>query len=129
MWVFSIDPKDAYFHIPIHPSSRKFLKICRGEEVFQFKTLPFGISSALWLFTKIFKQLAIILRRYIAIHQHLDHWLNKQWPRENSIQDRQKTLLLCQQMGCLINWDKSELNPTQQLDFVGVHFDLLDSTV
>ena len=32
-------------------------------------------------------------------------------------------------MACLINWYKSELNPIQQLIFVGVHFDLLECTV
>ena len=32
-------------------------------------------------------------------------------------------------MGCLINWDKLELTPTQQLNFVGIHFDLLEDTV
>ena len=91
MWVFSMDLKDAYFHISIHPSSRKFLGICMEKEVFQFKAFPFGISSAPWLFTKIFKQLAVIFRRkYIAIHQYLDDWLNKQWSREKSLQDRQK---------------------------------------
>ena len=61
----------------------------------------------------------------IAIHQYLHNWLNKQWSREMSHQDRQKTLLLCQQMGCLINWEKWELTPTQQLNFLWVHFDLL----
>ena len=25
MWTYSIDLKDAYFHIPIHPKSRRFL--------------------------------------------------------------------------------------------------------
>ena len=65
------------------------------------------------------QQLVIILRkRYIAIHQYLNDWLDKQWSREKSIQDRQETLLLCQQMACFINGDKSKLNPTQQLDFV-----------
>ena len=130
MWVFFIDLKDASFHIPIHPPTKTFLRICTGNRVFQFKALPFRISSAPWLFIKIFQQLAMILgKKYIAIHQYLDNWLNKQWSREKSLQDRQKTLLLCQQMGCLINWDKSELDPTQQLDFVGVHFNLLEGTV
>ena len=47
MWVFSIDLKDAYFHVPIHPASRKYLRICRGNQVFQFKALPFGYLQLL----------------------------------------------------------------------------------
>ena len=130
MWVFSIDLKDAYFHIPIHPASRKFLRITMGNQVFQFKALPFGISSAPWLFTKIFKQIAVILRsRNVYIHQYLDDWLNKQWSKEQSLLDRQRTLELCLQAGCIINWDKSDLEPTQHFDFVGVHFDLEEDLV
>ena len=27
-WTFSIDLKDAYLHEPIHPESRKFMRVC-----------------------------------------------------------------------------------------------------
>ena len=125
MWVFSIDLKDAYFHIPIHPASRKYLRICLDKEVYQFKALPFGISSAPWLFTKIFKQIAVFLRnRNISTHQYLDDWLNKQWSYREALKDRETTLRICQQTGCVINWEKSELEPTQKFVFVGVQFDL-----
>ena len=99
----------------------------------QFRALPFGISSAPWLFTKVFKQLAIILRKTcIAIHQYLDHWLNKSVVQGEVLSlcllDRDSTLL-CQQAGCLINLNKSELNLTQRFEFVGVHFDLQQGLV
>ena len=130
MWVFSIDLKDAYFHVPIHPASRKYLRICRGRQVFQFKALPFGISSAPWIFTKIFKQIAIILRRkQISIHQYLDDWLVKQFSRYMALQDKERTLTLCQELGCIINWEKSDLDPTQVFNFVGVTFDLVEGKV
>ena len=130
MWVFSIDLKDAYFHIPIHPASRKYLRICLDQEVYQFRALPFGISSAPWLFTKIFKQIAVILReRNISTHQYLDDWLNKQWSYQESLRDRHTTLQICEQTGCIVNWDKSELEPTQKFVFVGVQFDLQEDQV
>ena len=130
MWVFSIDLKDAYFHIPIHPASRKYLRICLDQDVYQFRALPFGISSAPWLFTKIFKQIAVILRnRNISIHQYLDDWLNKQWSLQESLRDRECTLQICQKAGCIINWDKSDLEPTQKFVFVGVQFDLKEDLV
>ena len=66
-----------------------------------------SLDQGMWVFsidlmdTYFHKQLAIILRRiYIVIHQYLDDWLNKQWSRERSIQDRHETLALCQQMDC-----------------------------
>ena len=43
-WVISLDLTDAYLHVPIHPSSRKFLRFSYQDEVFQFRVLPFGLS-------------------------------------------------------------------------------------
>ena len=65
----------------------------------------------------------------IYCHSPKPRRLAEQIVVQGEVHPGQKTLLLCQQMGCVINWNKSELNPTQQLDFVGVHFDLLEGTV
>ena len=52
-WLASIDLKDAYWHIPIHPRFRKFLAFQVGEVTFQFTRLPFGLSLAPRVFTKV----------------------------------------------------------------------------
>ena len=51
-WVTSIDLKDAYFHILVHPDFRKYLRIVVGGKVFQFQgsafrtvTSPKGVLS------------------------------------------------------------------------------------
>ena len=45
-WTVSIDLMDAYLHIPIHPASRKFLRLSLEGTVYQFRALPFTISTA-----------------------------------------------------------------------------------
>ena len=45
-WVTSIDFKDAYFHIPIQEQSRKYLRFFTQGRTYQFKALPFGLSTA-----------------------------------------------------------------------------------
>ena len=111
-------------------SIKKVSKNLPGSRRVQFKALPFGISSVPWLFTKIFKQIAVILRnRNISIHQYLDDWLNKQWSLQESLRDRESTLQICQQRGCIINFDKSDLEPTQKFVFVGIQFDLKEDLV
>ena len=44
-WVASIDLSDAYLHIPIHPHSRKYLRFFHRSQVFQFTSLPFGLTT------------------------------------------------------------------------------------
>ena len=50
-WVTSIDFKDAYFHIPIQEQSRKYLRFHVQGQTYQFKALPFGLSTAPLEFT------------------------------------------------------------------------------
>ena len=38
-WMFSIDLKDEYFQIPVHPESRPFLRFCLEGQVYQFCAL------------------------------------------------------------------------------------------
>ena len=50
----SMDLKDAYFQIPVHPSSRKILCFVSNDTVYQFKALCFGLSTAPQVFTRVF---------------------------------------------------------------------------
>src|SRR4029434_4633359 len=45
-WFITIDLKDAYFHVPIHPRHRKYLRFAFGGIAYQFNALPFGLSLA-----------------------------------------------------------------------------------
>ena len=75
-WVTSIDLVDAYFHIPIHRGYQKFLQFQTRDTIYQFRALPFGLSPAPWVFTKImteFKMLVHVMG--IDICQYLDDWL------------------------------------------------------
>ena len=46
-YTFKIDLQDAYFHVPIHPSSRKYLRFAFENKVYQFRVLPFGLNTRL----------------------------------------------------------------------------------
>ena len=45
-WVVSIDFWDPYFHIPLNPQCRKNLGFHVQVQFYQFKALPFGMSTA-----------------------------------------------------------------------------------
>ena len=75
-WVTSIDFKDAYFHIPIQEQSRKYLRFHVQGQTYQFKALPFGLSTAPMEFTVIAKEVKLMaIHKGIRIHQYLDDWL------------------------------------------------------
>jgi hypothetical protein len=41
-WAVSLDLRDAYFHIPMHPDYQHFLHFCHEGKVYHFQDLPFG---------------------------------------------------------------------------------------
>ena len=75
-WVTSVDFKDAYFHIPIQEQSRKYLRFHVQGRTYQFKALPFGLSTAPMEFTLLAKEVKLMaIHKGIRIHQYLDDWL------------------------------------------------------
>ena len=116
----SIDLSDAYLHIPIHPNSRKYLRFCYKSQVFQFTSLPFGLATALQVFTMIVKEVKLMaLSRGLRIHQYLDDWLIRSQSQEEAQVNTQAVVDLTQSLGWIINQEKSELKPTQVFSFVG----------
>ena len=60
-WMFSIDLKDAYLQVPVHPGSRRYLQFVKNGQVFQFKALCFGLSTAPQVFTRVMAPVLVIL--------------------------------------------------------------------
>lgn len=50
-WMISLDVQDAYFHILVHPDSRKYLRFIFEDQIFQFRALCFGLLTAPQVFT------------------------------------------------------------------------------
>ncbi len=55
-WAVSIDLQDAYLHVPIRRSSRKYLRFVSEGRCYQFTVLPFGLSTAPRVFTILMEQ-------------------------------------------------------------------------
>ena len=61
-YMVSLDFKDAYFSVPIHPLDWKLLRFFWKGQRFEFTCLPFGYSLAPTVFTKILKPFAATWR-------------------------------------------------------------------
>ena len=124
-WVTSIDLKDAYFHVPIKDQAKKFLRFTVRETVYQFRALPFGLTTAPKEFTRVTATLAsIVHRKGINLHLYLDDWLLRPNSFQKCLTLTKEVLVDTTQLGFIVNPDKSELIPTQQFSFLGEDFDL-----
>lgn len=119
-----IDVKEAYLHIPIHPAHHKFLRFYVAGQHWQFVALPFGLSSAPRTFTKVMAAALEELRlQGIMVIPYLDDLLVKGPSPE--IAERHTTLVLetLTSFGWLINYNKSNLHPSQTTEYLGLVLD------
>ena len=124
--ITSIDFKDAYFHIPIRRQPRKYMRFHVQGRSFQFKALPFGLSTAPMELTELAKEVRLMaLQTGIRIHQY--DWLVRARSHHTCLQHTQT--LVAQELGWLVNREKSKLVLKQVFKFVGYQFDLKEGRV
>ena len=120
----SIDLKDAYFQIPVHQSSRKLLRFLSEGTVYQFKALCFGLSTAPQVFTKVFATVSAWAHSHgIRLLRYLDDWLVLASSEVEAKKNVQDLLLLCCSLGIVINEEKSDLIPSQTVNYLGMTID------
>ncbi|PIO58674.1 reverse transcriptase [Teladorsagia circumcincta] len=116
-----IDMKDAYFSVPIHSECRKYLAFCCGGKLFQFTALPFGLSSAPYVYTRLMRVIASQLRRRgIRLIVYLDDWLLIDKEKAPLVSKINLIILLFKKLGLTINETKSQLEPSQTIEFLGI---------
>ena len=120
-WAISIDLKDPYFHIPMAKRSRKYLRFVVRGRAYQFRALPFRLSTALLIFTWVMNKVAGYAHRQgIRLHIYLDElFLAK---------DTWLLLELCVFLGLLVNFTKSSLIPTREFVFLRIFFQAIPFT-
>ena len=65
----------------------------------------------------------------IRIHQYLDDWLVRARSHQTCLQHTQTLVTIYQDLGWLVNREKSEPDPKQVVDLVGYQFDLKEGKV
>ena len=123
-WMASIDLKEAYLQVPVHPDSRHFLRFVFRDRVFQFKALCFGLSTAPQVFTRVMAPVSAILHSLgIHMRRYLDDWLVQSSSQASLLRDLQTVLQLCHELGIVVNPQKSNLVPSQVVQYLGVVID------
>jgi hypothetical protein len=123
-WLTSLDLSDAYFHIPIHQASRRYLRFLHQGVVWQFRALPFGLNTAPRVFTKVTAPLAAYAHLHgVNLHLYIDDWLLNPASEEESACHTQWLIQLSARLGWIVNRAKSDLTPSQSATYLGMKFD------
>ena len=111
-WMVSLDLQDAYLQVPVHPSSRRYLRFCVGY---------FGLSTAPQAFTRVMAPVFLIMHRHgFRILWYLDDWLVLGSTFQEIVRARDFLLWLCLHLGIMINLSKSSLDLSQTQDYLGM---------
>ncbi|MCG7876485.1 MAG: reverse transcriptase domain-containing protein [Candidatus Thiodiazotropha endolucinida] len=122
-WAISLDLSEAYLHVPIFRSHRKFLRFCIAGRCYQWKCLCFGPTTAPRVFTKVMSVVTAHLRtQNIRLASYLDDWLVVNQIRRLLLQDRERCLNLLTSLGFIVNREKSDLVPKQEIVYIGGTF-------
>jgi len=123
-WMTSLDIRDAFFHIPLHPDQKDLFRFRWDGEVYRFRAMPFGLSSAPRVFTKVMKPVVGFLRsRGVRCIIYLDDLLLIARSPEESREHTQMALDLLHNLGFSISWEKSQLEPLTEAEFLGFTID------
>lgn len=123
----TIDLKEAYFLVPVHKDSKRYLRFLWEGKIFEFQCLPFGLCTAPWVFSKLMKPVAKRLRSrgWLSV-VYLDDWLLIGDNFAQCKSNIEETASLLSSLGFIINENKSSLVPAQQCQFLGCILDSVE---
>jgi hypothetical protein len=126
-----LDIKKAYFHVAVHPQHRKYLRFVDTEGAINwFNCLPFGVTNAPRDFSKLIRQILKVARRHgLRIVHYIDDFLILARSKDESNRHTKFFALLLVRLGFWMAWDKSEVEPAQQIEFLGTLIDSIEMSL
>ena len=129
-FLIKIDLQDAYMSVPVAPKSRSLLVFIFDGKIYCFKVMPFGLNSAPRIFTKLFKPILRLLRSQgMLLIIYLDDILLIAPTADLCLAQGKFLMKLLQDLGFLVNMNKSVLTPTQRIIFLDFPIDSVNMTI
>ncbi|XP_048486562.1 uncharacterized protein LOC119691092 isoform X1 [Plutella xylostella] len=135
-YLATIDLKESYLLLPISPKHKHFLRFqfqpsdSGPIDTYEFTALPYGLSVAPRVFTKVIKEVMSYLRNqgFLSVN-YLDDILCIGNTYIECAQNVNETIKLLQCLGFVINFEKSVLQPQKVCKFLGFVFNTQDLTL
>lgn len=126
----SLDLKDAYFSVHVMETSQKFLKFSWRGQLYAFTAFPNGLACCPRLFTKLLKP--------VMAHLHMLGFVSTIFIDDTLLigdseveceQNMKHSLALFQKLGFVVHPEKSVLEPSQKIKYLGFVIDSQHMTV
>ena len=117
-WLVTIDLKDAYLQISIHPVSRKYLGSCQGPSLGSSRSSVFSLDGASSFHQDLAPVSVFLLRLGVRIFRYLVVLPFLASSEEEALWTRDMVLSLCSELGFWVNLEKSSLIPQQSVTFL-----------
>ena len=102
-WMASVDLREAYPQVPVHPESRRFLRFVAHGRSFRFHALCFGLSTAPQVFPRVMAPVSVLHSLGIRMRRYRDDWLVQASSREALLRDLGVVLSLCHELWFVVN--------------------------
>jgi hypothetical protein len=116
----TIDLRDYFYHVPVHPTSRKYLGFMFENTCYHWNVLPFGLNLSPYYCAKVIRPVIAFLRISLLIRcqVYVDDFLVVATPHEI---DRHLSYVVdtLTELGFLINIEKSDLVPSHCKLYIG----------
>ncbi|KAM9975309.1 hypothetical protein ACTFIW_010337 [Dictyostelium discoideum] len=123
-YMVKLDIKKAYLHVLVDPQYRDLFRFVWKGSHYRWKTMPFGLSTAPRIFTMLLRPVLRMLRDInVSVIAYLDDLLIVGSTKEESLSNLKKTMDLLVKLGFKLNLEKSVLEPTQSITFLGLQID------
>lgn len=123
-YMATVDLQDAYFLVPISNESKRLLRFKFQNIVYEFQCLPFGLSLAPLIFTKLMKPVISLLRsKGFILAIYLDDIICIGNSYTECSRCVTETVSLLKSLGFVINLKKSSLSPSQVQTYLGFELD------
>ncbi|XP_047537164.1 uncharacterized protein LOC125071117 [Vanessa atalanta] len=129
-WMVKLDISQAYFHIPAAKSHRPFLRISYSNQLYEMMCLPFGLASAPHLFSSVTCWVAETLRaKGCRVLVYLDDFLLVNQDQSKLCLQAAEAVRHLEYLGWQINYQKSILTPTRDLEYLGIRWQTAINTM
>ena len=129
-WMVKMDLKDAYFALLIREEDQRWLMFQWEKETYEFTCLPFGLSAAPRVFTKIIKPVVAWMRQFgCRMITYIDDNLLVAPSKEEAQVLARLMVVLFEALWFSVNYKKSVLDPQQSMEFLGFLIDSRSMTV